>query len=269
MRPPHGRARPRVDAGAAVSSTTLGGRVALVTGGNGGIGRAIAHGLARAGAAVAIAARNAAKTRAVQDEIHAAGGRAIGLECDVTDAASLDAAVRATVDQLGALTVLVNNAGVAAGGPPHAIEASVWDHVLTTNLTACFKLSQLAYPHMKAAGYGKIINIGSEYSLFGSAFVLPYATSKGGVLQLTRSLAVAWARDNIQVNALIPGWIKTDMTAAVQANETFHRRIIERTPAGRFGDAEEMAGPAVFLASPASDFVTGVALPVDGGYAVA
>jgi 2-deoxy-D-gluconate 3-dehydrogenase len=247
----------------------LTGCVALVTGGNGGIGRGIALGLAAAGADVVIAARNEEKTRAVVREVEALGRRAAGVPCDVLRREDIEAAVEAARERFGRLDILVNNAGVAAGGPPHEIAEETWDRVVDTNLKAVFQCSQAAYPLLKAIGRGKVINIGSEYSLFGSPTVVPYSASKGGVVQLTKSLAAAWARDGIQVNTIIPGWITTEMTAGVQRNEAFYNTIVARTPARRFGEPEELAGAAVFLASRASDFVTGQSIAVDGGYSIA
>jgi 2-deoxy-D-gluconate 3-dehydrogenase len=246
----------------------LDGTVALVTGGNGGIGRGIALGLASAGADVVIAARDAAKTRAVVAEVEALGRRAVGVACDVLVRADVEAAVEAARAAFGRLDILVSNAGVAGGGPPESLSEATWDRVVDTNLKAVFVCAQLAHALLKAGGRGKVINIGSEYSLFGSPTVLPYAASKGGVVQLTKSLAAAWASDGIQVNAIIPGWITTDMTAGVKRNEAFYRGIIERTPSGRFGEPEELAGAAIFLASHASDFITGQSVVVDGGYSI-
>jgi 2-deoxy-D-gluconate 3-dehydrogenase len=242
--------------------------VALVTGGNRGIGRGIALALAEAGADLVIAARDEARATEVAREIAALGRRAAAVRCDVTVDADIASAIEAARG-LGGLDILVNNAGVASGGPPAEIDEATWDLVVDTNLKASFRVAQAAYPLFIEGGRGKLINIGSEYSLFGSAGALPYSASKGGVIQLTKSLAVAWARDHIEVNAIIPGWIRTDMTAGVQTNERMFQRIIERTPARRFGEPEEVGGAAVFLASSASDFVTGVAIPVDGGYAAA
>lgn len=244
-------------------------RIALVTGGNGGIGRGIALGLARAGADVVVAARDEGKTTAVVSEIAALGRRCLGVRCDVRDRDDIARAVEAALAEFGTLSILVNNAGIARGGPPESIAQEAWDAVIDTNLTASFLCAQAVYPAMVAAGGGKIINIGSEYSLFGSAAVVPYSASKGGVIQLTKSLAVAWAKDNIQVNVIIPGWITTDMTRPVIDNQDRYDDIIRRTPARRFGEPEELAGAAVFLASSASDFVTGQSLAVDGGYAIA
>jgi 2-deoxy-D-gluconate 3-dehydrogenase len=246
---------------------TLVGKIALVSGGNGGIGRGIALGLARAGADVVIAARNATKTARVVDELRGLGRRAIGVGCDVQRTEDLQAAL-AAAQELGGLDILVNNAGVSGGGLPEQIAEEEWDRVVDTNLRAVFVACKLAHPLLRARGGGKIINLGSEYSLFGSPFVLPYSASKGGVVQLTKSLAIAWARDRIQVNCIIPGWIRTDMTAGVEASAAFSAQIKQRTPAGRFGEPEELAGAAVFLASRASDFVTGQSLCVDGGYSI-
>jgi 2-dehydro-3-deoxy-D-gluconate 5-dehydrogenase len=246
----------------------LSGRVALVTGGNRGIGRGIATGLARAGAAVVVAARDETRTRDTVEELTDLGARAVGIRCDVQRRDDIDAAVDRCRAEFSRLDILVNNAGVTAGGPPQHLEEETWDRVLDINLRAVFQCCQAAHPLLREGG-GKVINIGSEYSLFGSGLGLPYAASKGGVVQLTKSLAIAWARHDIQVNAIIPGWISTDMTVPVEENETFRDTIIARTPAGRFGEPDDLAGTAVFLASAASDFVTGQSLPVDGGYSIA
>jgi 2-deoxy-D-gluconate 3-dehydrogenase len=245
----------------------LSGTVALVTGGNGGIGQGIADGLADAGASVVIAARNEEKTAAAVAAIEARGGSAVGVACDVNERADLEAAVARCESEYGRLDILVNNAGMGRGGPAETIAEADWQITIDTNLSAMLWGSQIAYPLLKAGGRGKVINIASEYSLFGSARALAYSASKGGVVQLTKSMAVGWAKDGIQVNAIVPGWITTDMTAGVKANQTFYEGIVYRTPAGRFGEPDELAGAGVFLASHASDFVTGIVLPVDGGYA--
>jgi len=141
--------------------------------------------------------------------------------------------------------------------------------VLASNLTSAFVASQAAYTHMRRAGGGKIVNIGSMMSVFGASFAAPYGASKGGIVQLTRSLACAWAKDNIQVNAVLPGWIDTALTRRAREEVSgLHERVLARTPAGRWGEPADMAGVAVFLCSPASDFITGTAIPVDGGYSV-
>jgi len=246
----------------------LTGRVALITGGNGGIGLGMARGLAKAGASVIIAGRNAAKNAAAVAELTGLGATCDVLEVDVADDAACRAMVEAAHARFGQLDILVNNAGIARGGRPQNLPIADWNAVLQTNLTAVMVACQAAYPLMKARGGGKIINTGSMYSLFGGAFSPAYAASKGGLVQLTKSLAAAWAPDNIQVNAILPGWITTEMTQGGKDNEPFSARIVARTPAGRWGEPVDFEGPAVFLASPASDFVTGSSLAVDGGFAI-
>jgi len=252
-----------------VNEFDLSGAVALVTGGNGGIGRGIALGLARAGADIVIAARNMAKTAAVQQEIEALGRRCLAVACDVAQRAEVDAAVQAALDAWGKLTIAVANAGIGIRGAPEAVSEADWRQVLGVNLDGVFFTAQAAYPALKANGGGKVITIGSEYSLFGSPLVTSYSASKGGVVQLTKSLAVAWARDNIQVNCIIPGWIRTDLTAGVMQDTVAYERIVQRTPQRRFAEPEELGGAAVFLASRASGFVTGQSLAVDGGFSIA
>ena len=241
--------------------------VALFTGGNGGIGQGMADGLADAGASVVIAARNEDKTAAAVAAIQSRGGTAVGVTCDVNVRADLEATVARCESEYGRLDILVNNAGMGRGGPAETISEPDWQIVIDTNLSSMLWASQVAYPLVKSGGRGKVINIASEYSLFGSGRALAYSASKGGVVQLTKSMAVGWAEHGIQVNAIVPGWITTDMTAPVKDNQTLYDGIIHRTPAGRFGEPDELAGAGVFLASHASDFVTGIVLPVDGGYA--
>jgi 2-dehydro-3-deoxy-D-gluconate 5-dehydrogenase len=247
----------------------LTGRVALITGGNGGIGLGMARGLAKAGARLVIAGRNARKNAAAVAELTALGAPSQALAVDVADAAACRAMVTDAHARFGRLDVLVNNAGIARGGPPQHTSLDDWNAVLQTNLTAVLVAAQAAHPLMKAQGGGKIINIGSMYSIFGAPLVPAYAASKGGLIQLTKSLAAAWARDNIQVNAILPGWIVTEMTDGARTSRAgFSDTIVARTPAGRWGQADDFEGPAVFLSSPASDFVTGASLPVDGGFAI-
>ena len=247
----------------------LTGRVAIVTGGNGGIGLGMARGLARAGVRVVVAARDEAKSKDAVKELEALGPGARAVTTDVTDEASVGRLIRATLDTFDRLDILVNNAGTNIRKPPHEVTLAEWRQVLDTNLTSAYLCSHAAYPAMKATGRGKIINIGSMMSIFGVPFSPAYGPSKGGVVQLTKSLATAWARDNIQVNAVLPGWIDTDLTRGARRQvEGLHENVLRRTPAGRWGTIEDMAGVAVFLASAASDFVTGTAIPVDGGYSV-
>src|ERR671919_1820239 len=172
-------------------------------------------------------------------------------------------------ERLGRLDILVNNAGINVRKAPQDYSLEEWKLVLDTNLTSAFVASQAAYPHLKRAGGGKIVNIGSMMSIFGASFVAPYGASKGGIVQLTRALACAWAKDNMQVNAVLPGWIDSALTRRARIDvPELHDRVVARTPAGRWGTADDLAGIAVFLASPASDFLTGTAIPVDGGYSV-
>lgn len=249
-------------------SFDLTGRTALVTGGNGGIGLAMAQGLQKAGARLVIAGRNAEKGSEALRAL--AGGEAHFIQADIADAETCAALVKAAGERLGGLDILVNNAGITARKRPEALTHAEWDHVLRTNLTSAFLCAQAAYPLMKAGGGGKIIMVGSMLSIFGAPFAAAYAASKGGIVQLTKSLATAWAADGIQVNAILPGWIDTDMGASARSQvEGLQERVVARTPAGRWGVARDFEGVAVFLASSASDFITGVALPVDGGYATA
>jgi len=247
----------------------LSGKVALVTGGNGGIGLGMAQGLAQAGASVAIGARNRKKADSALAQLRAFGGRAEFIDLDVLDEASCRNAIGKTVAAFGRLDILVNNSGTTVRKPPEALSAEEWRLVVETNLTGAFFCTQAAYPEMVRAGAGKVINIGSMMSIFGAPYAAPYAASKGGIVQMTRALATAWAKDNIQVNAVLPGWIDTDLTrGARQQVAGLHERVLARTPAGRWGKPDDFVGIAVFLAAPASDFVTGAAIPVDGGYSV-
>jgi len=242
----------------------LKGKVALVTGGNGGIGLGIAKGLARAGADVAIAGRNPDKNAAA---VKALGGRSIGVAADVNDAAAVKRMVADTVKAFGGLDILVANAGINIRKPPQDYSAEEWRQVVDTNLNSVFACCQAAYPEMKRRGGGKIVTIGSMTSIFGLALGSAYASTKGAVVQLSKSLAIAWAKDNIQVNSILPGWIDTDLTrGARQQIPGLNERILQGTPAGRWGEPADLAGTAVFFCSRASDFVTGTALPVDGGY---
>jgi 2-deoxy-D-gluconate 3-dehydrogenase len=247
----------------------LSGKVAIVTGGNGGIGLGMASGLAEAGAAIAVVGRNEAKSGAAVTELKQRGAKAISIAGDVTDKSAVAAMVERVRRELGRIDILVNNAGINIRKPPQALDIEEWDSVIKTNLTSAFLCSQAVYPTLKAAGGGKIINIGSMMSIFGASFAPAYAASKGGVVQFTRACACAWAADNIQANAVLPGWIDTDLTRrARQEIDGLHDRVLARTPAARWGASADFAGIAVFLASPASDFVTGTAIPVDGGFSV-
>ena len=246
----------------------LRGKVAIVTGGNGGIGLGMARGLADAGAAIAVIGRNEAKSVAAAAELTRSGAKAISVVADVTDKAAVDAMAARVAGELGRIDILVNNAGISIRKPPHVLDIAEWNSVIATNLTSAFVCSQAVYPAMKDAGGGKVVNIGSMMSIFGASFASAYAASKGGIVQFTRACAVAWG-DNIQVNAVLPGWIDTDLTKNARKEiDGLHDRVLARTPAARWGAIDDFAGIAVFLASTASDFVTGSAIPVDGGYSV-
>ena len=247
----------------------LTGRVALVTGGNGGIGLGMAQGMASCGAAIVIAGRDEAKGATALASLGELGARCAFLAADVTQKTACVKLVADTLAEFGRLDILVNNAGTAIRKMPQDYTEDEWHQVMDTNLTSAFLCSQAAYAPMKAQGSGKMINIGSMMSLFGAPYATPYASSKGGIVQMTRAMATAWAKDNIQVNAVLPGWIDTDLTKRARREVAgLHERVQDRTPAGRWGVPADMAGIAAFLASPASDFVTGTAIPVDGGYSI-
>ena len=240
-----------------------------MTGGNGGIGLGMARGLADSGADIAVVGRNAAKSKTAVADLAGRGVRAIAVTADVSNQYDVAAMVAQVSRELGRIDILINNAGMSIRKPPHLLELEEWREVIDTNLTSAFLCSKAAYPALKANGGGKIINIGSMLSIFGASFAPAYAASKGGIVQYTRACACAWAPDNIQVNAILPGWIDTDLTrAARQQIDGLHDRVLARTPAGRWGDIDDFAGIATFLSSPASDFVTGTAIPVDGGYSI-
>jgi len=245
----------------------LTGRVAIVTGGNGGLGLGMARGLARAGAEIAIAARDERKGRAAVAELSALAPRCRFYVVDVASAQSCREMVERVAGDFGRCDIVINNAGMNIRKLPEQLSEHEWRDVIDTNLGGALFCAQAAYPHMKAAGRGKIVNIGSMYSVFGAPSVAAYSASKGGLVQLTRSLACAWAPDNIQVNAILPGWLDTDLTRrARQEIAGLHDYVLARTPAGRWGEPGDLAGAAVFLSSPAADFVTGATLAVDGGY---
>jgi 2-dehydro-3-deoxy-D-gluconate 5-dehydrogenase len=247
----------------------LQGKVAIVTGGNGGIGLGMARGLADAGADIAVVGRNAAKAKEAAADLAGRGVKAIAIEADVTDKDAVAAMTERVAGQFGRIDILVNNAGINIRKPAHQLEIGEWDSVISTNLTSAFLCSKAVHPAMKQAGGGKIINIGSMMSIFGASFTPAYAASKGGIVQFTRSCACAWAADNIQANAILPGWIDTDLTKRARKEvDGLHERVLARTPAARWGAIGDFAGIAVFLASPASDFLTGTAIPVDGGFSI-
>jgi 2-dehydro-3-deoxy-D-gluconate 5-dehydrogenase len=247
----------------------LSGRVAVVTGGNGGIGLGMARGMAQAGATIVIAGRNAEKNMTAVEELKRLGADASAIAVDVLKEDSCRALIAETAKAHGRLDILVNNAGMSIRKQPEQYTLAEWHTVLDSNLTSAFLCSHAAYPAMKQGGRGKIINIGSMMSIFGAPFAAAYAASKGGMVQMTKAMATAWAKDNIQVNAILPGWIDTALTRrARQEVQGLHDSVLKRTPAGRWGMPEDFAGIAVFLAAAASDFITGAAITVDGGFSV-
>lgn len=244
----------------------LTGRVAIVTGGNGGIGLGIAEGLVACGAAVLLAGRNKAKGEAAAAALGPRAGFAVA---DVARKADCARLVADAVARFGRLDILVNNAGTSVRKPPQDFTEAEWHSVLDTNLTGAFLLAQAAYPHFLRAGGGKIINIASMNAVLGAPHNVPYAASKGGMAAMTRGLATAWAGDNIQVNTILPGWIDTEMSAGARAHVAgLAEAVVARTPVGRWGQPRDLAGLAVFLAAPASDWITGTAIPADGGYSI-
>jgi len=247
----------------------LTGRVALVTGGNGGIGLGMAMGLAKAGATVMIAGRNGAKNEAAVAGLRALGAKAESIAVDVTDPASITAMVEETAKRCGRLDILVNNAGTNIRNRPETYKLEDWHSIINTNLTSGMLASQAAYPYLKAHGCGRVINNGSMLSIFGLPLHVAYGASKGGVVQMTKSTAVAWAADGITVNVILPGWIDTDLTRkARQDMAGLNDNVLARTPSKRWGEPGDFEGVAAFLASDAAAFITGVAIPVDGGYSV-
>jgi 2-deoxy-D-gluconate 3-dehydrogenase len=248
----------------------LKGKVGVVTGGNGGIGLAMAEGIASLGANIVIAGRDAGKAETALAALRGLGVEAEFFAADVTKKSQCLVLIEQTEARFGRVDVLVNNAGTSIRKMPQDFTEEEWHHVMDTNLSSAFLCSQAAYHAMKRAGGGKMINIGSMMSLFGAPYATPYASSKGGIVQMTRALATAWAKDNIQVNAVLPGWIDTDLTRrARQQVNGLQESVEKRTPEGRWGTPRDMSGIAAFLASEASNFVTGAAIPVDGGFSIA
>ena len=242
----------------------LSGRVAVVTGANTGIGRALAVALAGAGADVALVGRTPAEETATQ--IRMAGHRATIIGADLSTIDPVQEVVDRTIAELGGLDILVNNAGIIRRADALEFSEEDWDAVIDTNLKSVFFLSQAAARHMVDKGHGKIINIASLLSFQGGVRVPSYTASKSGVAGLTRLLANEWAGKGINVNAIAPGYVATNNTAALQADETRNRQILERIPAGRWGEPSDLGGAVVFLASAASDYVQGHVLAVDGGW---
>jgi 2-deoxy-D-gluconate 3-dehydrogenase len=243
-------------------------KIALVTGGNGGIGLGMARGLGQAGATIIIVGRNAEKSASALRELQSIGVKAESLPADVTDEAAVQRVFARVRDRYGKLDILVNNAGSTVRKPPQDFTLAEWSSVMDVNMTSAFLCCRAAHPLMVRAGAGKVINLGSILSIFGAPYGSAYSASKGAIVQFTKSVALAWAKDNIQVNAVLPGWIDTELTVGARAQVPgLNERVLARTAAGRWGKPEDLAGVAVFLASAASDFITGTSITVDGGYA--
>lgn len=248
------------------SEFDLKGKVAVITGGNGGIGLGCALGLASAGASIAIWARNSEKNARAMEELRTLGVDARAFIVDVNSREELEMAAIETATHFGGIDILIANAGINIRKRPEDYERSVVQQIIDANLIGVFESCQVVYPYMQKRGGGKIILIGSLTSLTGFGIASIYSATKGAVVQLAKSLAGAWGHDNIQVNTILPGWIVTDMTQQTRGIPTLKEQVISRTPAGRWGETQDFSGIATFLASKASDFITGTAIPVDGGF---
>jgi gluconate 5-dehydrogenase len=243
----------------------LGGRIALVTGSTSGLGREIARGLAEAGASVVVNGRDPVRLAGTIEWLRDAGHAAHGHAFDVTSEPAVVDTVARIEREVGPIDILVNNAGIQRRAPLTDMPREIWDEVLAHNLTGVFLVGRTVARGMIARRRGKIVNIASLMSEVGRRTIAPYAASKGGVRQLTRTMCVEWAPYNIQVNAIGPGYFKTELNAALVADQAFDQWVCTRTPAGRWGEPKELIGAAVFLASAASDFMNGQTIYVDGG----
>ncbi len=246
----------------------LSGKVALVTGASRGLGRAMAKGLARAGADLVLCARNEADLATVAQEIMAMGRRALSVYLDVLDAQSVEKMLERSLQEMGCIDILVNNAGVNIRKSVVELAEEEWDKVLDTNLKGYFLVGRAVGRHMMGRGSGKVINVASILGAVGLPNQVAYASSKGGVIQMTKVMALEWAAYHINVNAIAPTYFETPLVAALKNDPERYRFIVERTPMGRWGQPEELEGIVVFLASRASDFITGQTIFVDGGWTV-
>ena len=245
---------------------SLEGKVAVVTGGTSGIGRAMALGLADAGADVVATGRREQQVNEAATEIEASGRKSLRIPSDVSDRASLEKLLAATLEAFGKVDILVNCAGIIKRTPTLDLSEEEWNNILNTNLTGTLRASQIFGRHMIERGYGRIVNIASLNSFVALTEVAAYAASKAGVAQLTRSLAVEWSKKGVTVNAIAPGVFRTDINAKLLDSTARGQELLMRTPMGRFGKTEELVGAAIYLASDASSFVTGEVLVVDGGF---
>ena len=246
----------------------LSGKIAVVTGGSKGLGKAMAAGLAKAGADLALCARNLDDLGKTAQEIGKLGSRVDAFPLDVLDRGSIRAAVDAILSRFGRIDILVNNAGINVRKTVLDLSEEEWDRVLDTNLKGYFLAAQAVVPAMIRAGGGKVINLSSIFGAVGMDRQAAYASSKGGIVQLTKVMAIEWARSNIQVNAIGPTYFETPLVAALRNDPERFRFINERTPMGRWGQPEELEGAVIFLASRASDFITGQTIYVDGGWTI-
>ena len=245
----------------------ISGKNAIVTGGNGGIGFAIAEGFAANGVNLLIVGRNEDKNSLAISRLEKFGTNVFSLAADISQESEVKRIVDYANSELNSVDILVNNAGINIRKPPQDFSVEEWDSVISVNLKSAFLMSQKVYPLMKKLNGGKIINIGSMYSVFGSDWSAAYSSSKAGLVQLSKSLAMSWAKDNIQVNTILPGWIKTDLTAPIEGLFPDRFDIINRRiPIGRWGEPEDLMGVTIFLASFASNYLTGTSISVDGGY---
>jgi 2-deoxy-D-gluconate 3-dehydrogenase len=247
------------------SAQPLEGRVAIVTGAGKGLGRALALALAGGGADVALAARSEQGIELVADEVRALGRRGLALPTDVTDRGQVEALVERTVEQFGGLDILVNNAGIVREGPLLETSDDDWDAVIGTNVRGTFLCTRSVGRVLTEKGSGKIINVASNLGLVAVSRLAAYCASKGAIVQFTKVMALEWAPFGIQVNAIAPGYFETDMNAAIRARPEALSRVLTRIPSGRMGRPEELGPLAVFLASSASDFMTGETVVMDGG----
>jgi len=245
---------------------TLDNKVAIVTGATKGIGNAIALAMAKAGADIVVVSRNQKDCDDIALKIREMGRRSIGIATDVTKNEQIQDLVKRTIEQFGEINILVNNAGGALTKKAEDITAEEWDKVINLDLKSVFFCSQIVGRKMIDQKNGKIINIASILGLVGGKMVLPYCAAKGGVIQLTRSLALEWARHNIQVNALCPGYVLTALNANEFSNEKVYKHIVSKIPLGKLGAVSDITGAAIFLASEASNYMTGQYLTIDGGW---
>ncbi len=247
---------------------SLRGRVALVTGAGRGLGRAFARGLADAGAQVVVASRTAAELDALVGEIEAAGGSAISCPTDVTSVGSVQRLVETAVEGYGRLDIVVNNSGIVASTPLLDQDPDEWDRVVSTNLRGTYLVTRAAGAHLTAQGSGKVINIASNFGIKGIANHAAYCASKAGIIAFTRAMALEWARSNVQVNALAPGYFATDLNAELRRDPEMVARVTRAIPARRMGQAEELVPWLLLLAGPESEFMTGEVIVIDGGQVV-